>query len=166
MKRKLFLAVVILALATPVFAQGVTATTTVSGSNDVNTVNTGGSAATIQGSRPTATAPAVVLTSTGSSNCLGSASGSAGNGFFSIGGGTTVESVPCNRRLNSERLQNLGLRNSAIALMCLDEDVARVTPECKQLVPPAKKTGRIAVLDGKDTYDPYVCARSGERCRE
>ena len=41
------------------------------------------------------------LTSVGSFNCLGSVSGSFGNGFISIGGGTTTESVECNRRANA-----------------------------------------------------------------
>jgi len=73
--------------------------------------------------RPAASAPANSLTSVGTDNCLGSVSGSFGNGFISFGGGSTTESVECNRRANSRRLEALGYREAAVALQCMNDEV-------------------------------------------
>lgn len=111
--------------------------------------------------RPAATAPAVNLTSVGSDNCLGSVSGGAGNGLFSIGGGTTTESVECNRRAYSRRLQELGKTGAAVAILCLNPEVASVTPECGGWT---TKPATAKVDDSIGGKDPIVCARTGERC--
>lgn len=104
--------------------------------------------------RPAASAPGFGLTSVGSYNCLGSASASVGNGFFSIGGGKTVESVECNRRANADMLIKFGLTQEALKLLCLNAEVASVTPACPK--PEAKKTS--------GDKDEFICARTKERC--
>jgi type II secretory pathway pseudopilin PulG len=137
--------------------------------------------------RPAASAPSFALTSVGSYNCLGSASLSAGNGFFSFGGGTTMESVECNRRANSDQLIKLGQPAAALALVCLNDEVAKVTPACKKDTPaapvvasaaaptyadrpvaakvtPTADVVRAAKLSTDPQKDWIVCERTGERC--
>lgn len=80
--------------------------------------------------RPAASGPALSLTSVGTDNCLGSASLSGGNGFFTIGGGKTTESVECNRRAYSRALRDLGETKAALGLLCLNDEVAKVDPNC------------------------------------
>lgn len=105
--------------------------------------------------RPAASAPAISLTSVGTDNCLGSVSASAGNGFWAIGGGKTTESVECNRRAYSRALRDLGQKDAALSLLCLNPEVSSVTPSCA-------KPATVAV--SSPGADQVVCARTGERC--
>lgn len=153
---KMLLVVAVLALLAPGFA---VAQNECANANDCLT-NKPITTQTIQAPRPAASAPAVVLTSVGSDNCLGSASGSVGNGFFSVGGGATTESVECNRRAYSRRLQDLGQNEAAVALLCLNPEVASVTPTCTK----TKKTASGEKTETAGEKDPHVCKRTGERC--
>jgi hypothetical protein len=91
--------------------------------NGGNTIQGGNVTITQEAARPAASAPANSLTAVGTDNCLGSASGSFGNGFFAIGGGKTTESVECNRRAYARMLAQLGLQPAALALLCLNDEV-------------------------------------------
>lgn len=105
--------------------------------------------------RPAAMAPGIGLTAVGSDNCLGSVSVGAGNGFWSFGGGKTVESVECNRRAYSRALASLGQTEAALQLLCLNADVAKVTPAC----PKPEKS-----VKSSEDKDEFICARTGNRC--
>ena len=118
--------------------------------------------------RPAASAPGLALTSVGTDNCLGSASASFGTGFFSIGGASTMESVECNRRANSRALQGLGQKEAALALLCLNTEVASVTAACPKPVAPkpvaSSPVAPVAAGGKSASYDPFICARTGEKC--
>lgn len=108
--------------------------------------------------RPAASAPAISLTSVGTDNCLGSASASVGTGYFSIGGGATTESIECNRRAYSRALRDLGQKDAALALLCLNPEVAKVTAACPTTAAAPGNPSHVSLAD------PLVCARTGERC--
>lgn len=111
--------------------------------------------------RPAASASAPGLTSIGSDNCLGSTSFGAGNGFFAVSGGTTVESAECNRRAYSRALAGLGQRDAALALLCKNEEVASVTPACATAAPtPAVKTTAPVAVASVSASNASVCANA------
>lgn len=111
--------------------------------------------------RPAASASAPGLTSIGSDNCLGSTSFGAGNGFFAVSGGTTVESVECNRRAYSRALAGLGQQAAALALLCKNEEVASVTPACATAAPtPAVKTTAPVAVASVSASNASVCANA------
>lgn len=118
--------------------------------------------------RPAASAPGFALTSVGTDNCLGSASASIGTGFFSIGGASTTESVECNRRAYARALRELGQTGAALQLLCLNSEVAGVTPACAKPAAPTASAApaQVASIGGKSRdYDELVCKRTGERCQ-
>jgi hypothetical protein len=53
--------------------------------------------------------------------CKTGVSGGANTGVVSISGGFTVEDENCARIVKAETLSNLGLKVSAVSLMCQDE---------------------------------------------
>lgn len=111
--------------------------------------------------RPAASASAPGLTSIGSDNCLGSTSFGAGNGFFAVSGGTTVESAECNRRAYSRALAGLGQQAAALALLCKNEEVASVTPACATAAPtPAVKTTAPVAVASVSASNASVCANA------
>jgi hypothetical protein len=141
-----------------------------SGGNKLSQGNSQSVSINHESNRPAASAPNIALTSVGTDNCLGSASASVGTGFFSIGGGSTIESVECNRRAYSRALRDLGQTGAAVALLCLNAEVASVTPACAK---PAKvsATGEAMPANVQGTKsasrvakDPFICARTGEQC--
>jgi hypothetical protein len=55
--------------------------------------------------------------------CKTGVSGGANTGVVSISGGFTVEDENCARVVKAETLSNLGLKVSAVSLMCQDESI-------------------------------------------
>jgi hypothetical protein len=55
--------------------------------------------------------------------CKTGVSGGANTGVVSISGGFTVEDENCARIVKAETLSNLGLKVSAVSLMCQDESI-------------------------------------------
>ena len=74
-------------------------------------------------SMPTATAVAPSLISTGVQSCLKSTSNGVQGFTFGVSRGTYEQDPLCNLRANALVLSQLGLKISAISLMCLDPDV-------------------------------------------
>jgi hypothetical protein len=80
---------------------------------------------------PTVFAPPLV---TAPETCMGSVSGGASYiAGFSFG--TTYESENCNRRMDSLRLQSLGFRDAALALMAQKPSVAKALRDAGYSVP-------------------------------
>tara|TARA_X000001382_G_scaffold101608_2_gene76255 strand:+ start:2576 stop:3214 length:639 start_codon:yes stop_codon:yes gene_type:complete len=74
-------------------------------------------------SMPTSTAVAPSLISTGVQSCLKSTSNGVQGFSFGLSRGTYQQDPFCNRRANALVLSQLGLKISAVSLMCQDPDV-------------------------------------------
>ena len=74
-------------------------------------------------SMPTITAVAPSLISTGVQSCLKSTSNGVQGFSFGLSRGTYQQDPFCNRRANALVLSQLGLKISAVSLMCQDPDV-------------------------------------------
>jgi len=117
---RLFIALVMLTLATPVYAQTTMGTT--SGASSMVDINSPANTTAHVITTPTVAAPG--LAAAGIETCLGSASG----GLSLMGGGFTFGATKvddgCTVRLLSRQLFAFGLHKAAVALMCQDERVA------------------------------------------
>jgi len=116
---RVWIALVMLTVATPVYAQTVGSTSGASSIVDINNpANTTAHVITT----PTIAAPG--LAAAGIETCLGSASG----GLSVMGGGITFGATKvdegCTIRLLARQLFAFGLRRAALALMCQDQRVA------------------------------------------
>jgi hypothetical protein len=88
-----------------------------SNSNASSNSNNSGASVNVEGDeyRAPATAFAPALTS---GVCMGSASAALGTQVFSIGGGSTTIDEECQIRYNSIRLEQLGMRDAGVLIMC------------------------------------------------
>jgi hypothetical protein len=153
---RVWIAFVMLTIATPVYAQTMGSTSGASSMVDINSpANTTAHVITT----PTVAAPG--LAAAGVETCLGSASG----GLSLMGGGVTFGSTKvdegCTIRLLSRQLFAFGLHKAALALMCQDRRVAEAMEvagsPCPE--PPADDTAHVASLvssdqDGAPPSDP------------
>ena len=117
---RMWIALVMLTVATPVYAQTTMGTT--SGASSMVDINSPANTTAHVITTPTVAAPG--LAAAGIETCLGSASG----GLSLMGGGFTFGATKvdegCTVRLLSRQLFAFGLRKAAVALMCQDERVA------------------------------------------
>jgi hypothetical protein len=118
---RLWFTVIILAMSTPVYAQGTTTSGAMSMVN-VSDPPPSSSTTTHLVTPPTTVAPG--LAAAGVETCLGSASG----GLSLMGGGFTFGSTKvdegCTIRLLARQLFAFGFKTAAVALMCEDDRVA------------------------------------------
>jgi hypothetical protein len=141
---RLWITALVLAISTPVCAQG---TTTSGAMSMVNVSDPPPSSSTTAHlvTPPTTVAPG--LAAAGVETCLGSASG----GVSVMGGGFTFGSTKvdegCTIRLLARQLFAFGFKNAAVALMCEDDRVALAMqtagtpcPEPPALVEPRQRT--------------------------
>src|ERR1700733_4517362 len=116
---RLWIALVLLTLASPVYAQTMGSTSGASSSVDVNSP-----ASTTNRLITTPTIAAPGLAAAGVETCLGSAAG----GLSLMGGGITFGATKvdegCTLRLLSRTLFAFGFQKAALALMCQDQHVA------------------------------------------
>src|SRR5580658_7141038 len=116
---RLYVAVALLTLTTPVYAQTMGSTSGAASSVDINNPS---AVTTRLITTPTVAAPG--LAAAGIETCLGSAAG----GLSLMGGGLTFGSTKvdqgCTIRLLSRQLYAFGFHKAALALMCQDEHVA------------------------------------------
>ena len=142
---RLWITAFILAISTPVFAQG---TTTSGAMSMVNVSDPPPSSSTTNHlvTPPTTVAPG--LAAAGVETCLGSASG----GLSLMGGGftfgTTKVDEGCTIRLLARQLFAFGFKTAALALMCQDDRVALAmqtagTP-CPEPQPPVRPRQHLA----------------------
>lgn len=117
---RMWIALVMLTVATPVYAQTTMGTT--SGASSMVDINSPANTTAHVITTPTVAAPG--LAAAGIETCLGSASG----GLSLMGGGFTFGATKvdegCTVRLLSRQLFAFGLHKAAVALMCQDERVA------------------------------------------
>ncbi len=117
---RIWIALVMLTVATPVYAQTTMGTT--SGASSMVDINSPANTTAHVITTPTVAAPG--LAAAGIETCLGSASG----GLSLMGGGFTFGATKvdegCTVRLLSRQLFAFGLHKAAVALMCQDERVA------------------------------------------
>jgi hypothetical protein len=121
---RLWIALVLLTLASPVYAQTMGSTSGASSSVDVNSP-----ASTTNRLITTPTIAAPGLAAAGVETCLGSTAG----GLSLMGGGITFGSTKvdegCTIRLLARQLYAFGLQKAALALMCQDVHVALAMDE-------------------------------------
>jgi hypothetical protein len=121
---RLWIALVFLIFASPVYAQTVGST---SGASSVVDVNSPASTTTRLITTPTVAAPS--LAAAGIETCLGSTAG----GLSLMGGGITFGSTKvdegCTIRLLARQLYAFGLQKAALALMCQDPHVVLAMDE-------------------------------------
>ena len=106
---------------------------------------------------PAAYAPG--LSAAGLETCLGSISGGGSAIGWGATFGTTVPDPGCNARLDARTLWSFGLKQAAVARLCLSVDVYRSMPEvCAKYLPqkvaeayamPEYRGGPIELIDGK-----------------
>ncbi len=117
---RVWIAFVMLTVATPVYAQATMGST--SGASSMVDINSPANTTAHVITAPTVAAPG--LAAAGIETCLGSASG----GLSVMGGGITFGATKvdegCTIRLLSRQLFAFGLRKAAVALMCQDDRVA------------------------------------------
>ena len=134
--------------------------TATGGNSGGNTLSTGAVAVTVEGSKgdtyiapaqernPVATAYAAPLTSS-PETCMGSSSGGVQGGAIGISVATTWESVKCDRRMFARALDSLGMRKAALALLCLDADVASAMKAAELSCPGAEAKRAESILNGE-----------------
>lgn len=72
-------------------------------------------------SNPDVSSPSLTTTLTGT--CMGSTSGGISANFIGASLGSTWTDKDCDRRFDSKRLQDLGLKEAAFNLMCMKKEV-------------------------------------------
>lgn len=116
--------------------------------------------------RPVSSAIAAPLAAS-NGTCMGSTSAGAQGVTIGLSVGTTWTDAECNRRYNSIRMQELGEKAAAVALMCQDSDVAAAMEVAGTPCPGAKKkadAGQPAQVTAAAQYehtDPIIRARLG-----
>jgi hypothetical protein len=139
---RVWIAFFILTIATPVYAQTTTGST--SGASSMVNISSPANTTTHLITTPTVVPPG--LAAAGIETCLGSASG----GLSLMGGGITFGATKvddgCTIRLLARQLYAFGLHNAAVALMCQDRRVAAAMDVAGSPcpVPPAGSAGRVA----------------------
>lgn len=117
---------------------------------------------------PVATAVAATTIGT-NGTCMGSTSAGGQGITFGLSVSSTWKDTSCERRYNSIRLQELGMKDAATALMCQDETVRTAMEEAGTPCPATKaevaaknaaKTVATAQAAGEPT-DPHVRHRMG-----
>jgi hypothetical protein len=151
---RLFIALVMLMLATPVYAQTTMGTT--SGASSMVDINSPANTTAHVITTPTVAAPG--LAAAGIETCLGSASG----GLSLMGGGFTFGATKvddgCTVRLLSRQLFAFGLHKAAVALMCQDERVAAAMEVAGSPCPSFPVDGGEHVADAATPTAPSVPA--------
>jgi hypothetical protein len=145
---RLKLTMLFLAMATPVYAQGVATTSGAMSMVNVSDPPPSSSTTNHLVTPPTTVAPG--LAAAGIETCLGSASG----GLSVMGGGVTFGSTKvdegCTVRLLARQLFAFGFKSAALALMCQDDRVNLAmqtagTP-CPEPQPPVRPRDHVASL--------------------
>ena len=117
---------------------------------------------------PVATAVAATTIGT-NGTCMGSTSAGGQGITFGLSVSSTWKDTSCERRYNSIRLQELGMKSAATALMCQDETVRTAMEEAGTPCPATKaevaaknaaKSVATAQAAGEPT-DPHVRHRMG-----
>jgi hypothetical protein len=153
----------------PVNANGVTVagastntlvSTQVSVSTPVSTSNSSNVTITEKTSAvPVASATPTNLTAS-NGTCMGSGSAAAQSVGLGFSFGGTYKDAQCDRRYNSIRLQELGLRQASIALMCQDESVRQAMKDSGTDCPPAM--GESKAIPVKRQSSAITVAQMGE----
>ena len=140
---RVWIAFFILTIATPVYAQTTTGST--SGASSMVDINSPANTTAHVITAPTVAAPG--LAAAGIETCLGSASG----GLSLMGGGFTFGATKvdegCTVRLLSRQLFAFGLHKAAVALMCQDDRVAAAMEVAGSPCPSFPVDGREHVAD-------------------
>ena len=143
---RMWIALVMLTVATPVYAQTTMGTT--SGASSMVDINSPANTTAHVITTPTVAAPG--LAAAGIETCLGSASG----GLSLMGGGFTFGATKvdegCTVRLLSRQLFAFGLHKAAVALMCQDERVAAAMEVAGSPCPSFPVDGGEHVADAAD----------------
>ena len=137
----------ILFLASPVFAQTNTVTSTVTGTNTVSTVGT----TTVDKTPPTAAAPSVVVNN--SDVCKSAYSAGVQTGVLGVASGVTVTDKNCERLKLARSLYGMGMKVAAVSTLCQDARVFDAMIMAGTPCPYKGKIGDEALLAWQENYN-------------
>jgi len=128
-----------------------------------NTTSTIDSTTTVKSPPPSAITPSI--SSSSSDTCHIPAGGSIQTQILGISGGTTIRDLNCERLKNAARMFDMGLKISAVAIMCADKRVWQAMWDAATFCPINGKVGEEARIEWENNphlVPGYVAGKKEE----
>ena len=128
-----------------------------------NTTSTIDSTTTVKSPPPSAITPSI--NSSSSDTCHIPAGGSIQTQILGISGGTTIRDLNCERLKNAARMFDMGLKISAVAIMCADKRVWQAMWDASTFCPINGKVGEEARIEWENNphlVPGYVAGKKEE----
>jgi len=128
-----------------------------------NTTSTIDSTTTVKSPPPSAITPSI--NSSSSDTCHIPAGGSIQTQILGISGGTTIRDLNCERLKNAARMYDMGLKISAVALMCQDKRIWESMKDAGTFCPINGKVGEEARIEWENNphlVPGYVAGKKEE----
>jgi hypothetical protein len=128
-----------------------------------NTTSTIDSTTTVKSPPPSAITPSI--SSSSSDTCHIPAGGSIQTQILGISGGTTIRDLNCERLKNAARMYDMGLKISAVALMCQDKRIWESMKDAGTFCPINGKVGEEARIEWENNphlVPGYVAGKKEE----
>ena len=128
-----------------------------------NTTSTIDSTTTVKSPPPSAITPSI--NSSSSDTCHIPAGGSIQTQILGISGGTTIRDLNCERLKNAARMFDMGLKISAVAIMCADKRVWQAMWDAATFCPINGKVGEEARIEWENNphlVPGYVAGKKEE----